>query len=103
MIFTAAELRAQEAHAGHPSSLTGRCNLGGCRRFPIQGHGSPRRPGFEAAGTVPWAVAELAYEAYAARYGRAQSLERMAERGGFGHGEMDLFAPGWGATFEARP
>lgn len=73
------------------------------RRFPIQGNGSRRRPGFEPAGTVPWAVAELAYEAYAARYGRGQSLARMAERGGFGHGEMDTFAPGWRDSFEAQP
>ena len=74
------------------------------RRFPIQGHGwSPGRPGYQPAGTVPWSVAEVAYAAYASRYGRRQSIERMAERGGFGHGEMDMFAPGWRDSFESLP
>lgn len=75
------------------------------RRFPIQGdvRWSPLRPGTRPPGTVPWGVAELAYAAYVARFGRSQSLERLAERGGFGHGEMDLFAPGWRDSFEATP
>ena len=74
------------------------------RRFPIQGEGSsPRRPGYEPRGSVPWPVAERAYTAYAERYGRSQSIERMAARGGFGHREMDKFAPGWRADFEATP
>lgn len=45
--------------------------------------------------TVPWSVAELAYSVYAAKYGRYQSLERMAERGGFHANEMDAFLPDW--------
>jgi hypothetical protein len=44
---------------------------------------------------IPWSVAEKAFSVYSTRYGRDQSLERMAERGGFGPGEMDLFLPGW--------
>lgn len=44
---------------------------------------------------IPWDVAELAYSVYSARYGRDQSLERMAERGGFGPSEMDMFLPDW--------
>ena len=76
----------------------------GCRRFPIQGSWtSRRRPGWKPSGTVPWSVAEIAYAAYAARYGRGQSIETMAERGGFGHEEMDLYAPGWSDSFEAAP
>lgn len=35
-------------------------------------------------GTVSWKAAERAYENYARRHGRSQSMERMAERGGFG-------------------
>jgi hypothetical protein len=44
---------------------------------------------------IPWELAELAYSVYASRYGRSQSLERLAERGGFGPNEMDMFVPGW--------
>ena len=44
------------------------------RTFPIQGFA----PG------VPWAAAEQAYETYAKHFGKEQSLERLAERGGFG-------------------
>ena len=43
------------------------------KRFPIQGGLS-----------VTWAAAERAYDAYATKFGRRQSLERLAERGGFG-------------------
>ena len=43
-------------------------------RFPIQGF---------ALG-VPWAAAEQAYRTYAKHFGTPQSLERLAERGGFG-------------------
>ncbi len=72
------------------------------RRFPIQaedvGRVHPRRP----AGTVPWSVGVAAWERYAARYGRDQSVERIAERGGFGFGEMHLFlGPSWVEHFEA--
>ena len=48
------------------------------------------------------AVAERAYEVYAARYGRSQSLDRLCERGGFGTGELDMFAPGWREHFRER-
>ena len=45
--------------------------------------------------TIPWAVHLEAWEAYVARYGNIQSAERIAERGGFGAGELDDFVPGW--------
>jgi hypothetical protein len=32
---------------------------------------------------------------YASRYGRSQSLERLAARGGFGPSDLDMFVPGW--------
>lgn len=37
---------------------------------------------------VPWSVAEKAYAVYSRRYGNGQSLERLAERGGFGVVEL---------------
>ena len=56
------------------------------RRFPIQG-----------GSTVSWAAAERAYESYVMCYGRDQSLERLAERGGFGLCEFaDLYNGGNG-------
>ncbi len=45
--------------------------------------------------SIPWPVAEVAYREYARRYGTHQSLERLAERGGFGIEEMDDLHPGW--------
>lgn len=43
------------------------------KRFPIQG-----------GLTITWAAAERAYAAYSRSFGTGQSLERLAERGGFG-------------------
>jgi hypothetical protein len=43
------------------------------RMFPIQ-RGEP----------IPWAAAERAYATYSKLYGKQQSLERLAQRGGFG-------------------
>ena len=61
------------------------------RTFPIQSqrgaHPHPVR--------IPWSVAELAYSVYSARFGRDQTLERLAQRGGFAPGEMDMFLPEW--------
>lgn len=57
------------------------------RAFPIQataGHGYPAR-------SVEWSVAERAYAVYSAMYGTQQSLERLAERGGFDNSELDVF------------
>ncbi len=45
--------------------------------------------------SVPWSVAERAWAAYSVRYGRDQSVERLAQRGGFFWGEMDSLFPGW--------
>ena len=71
-------------------------------RCPVQqdSHVRPReREPWQRGGFVPRAVAERAYEVYAARYGRSQSLDRLCERGGFGTGELDMFAPGWREHF----
>ena len=60
--------------------------------FPIQAEYGARPHPMQ----VPWDVAELAYSVYAGLYGKGgQSLERLAERGGFGPSEMDAFLPDW--------
>lgn len=40
------------------------------------------------ACTIPWWLAEEAYRYYSKLYGNSQSLERLAERGGFGREEL---------------
>jgi hypothetical protein len=66
------------------------------RRAPVQGdtnHQLPashpkRPPAARGPGTISWAEHEEAWAAYAARYGRDQSAERLAARGGFGFEEL---------------
>ena len=53
------------------------------RLFPIQ-KGTP----------VPWSQAEIAYVTYRRLFGKSQSLERLAERGGFGDEEYRLLRAG---------
>ena len=61
------------------------------RTFPIQAErGAAPHP-----LRIPWALAERAYSVYVGRYGQGQTLERLAERGGFAPSEMDEFVPGW--------
>lgn len=43
------------------------------------------------AGTVAWTEHVEAWEAYAKRYGKDQSAERIAERHGFSYGELLMF------------
>ena len=64
------------------------------RMFPlIADHGrNLARPG---PRSIPWSVAEKAYGVYVGRYGHVQSLERIAERGGFYLSEMDDMYPPW--------
>jgi hypothetical protein len=45
---------------------------------------------------VPWHIGVEAWQSYATRY-KGQSAERIAERGGFGESEMDVYRPGWRA------
>lgn len=61
------------------------------RLFPIQ----TQRDAKPHPLLIPWSVAEKAYSVYAGRYGKSQSLQTLADRGGFGPGEMDLFHPTW--------
>lgn len=41
--------------------------------------------------SIPWAFAELLYAGYVSQHGTEQSLERLAERGGFGWAEIECF------------
>jgi hypothetical protein len=61
------------------------------RRFPIQGEWDdhPSRPRrYIPPCTVPWSVAARAYAVYDAKWRTGQSMERLAERGGFGRIEL---------------
>lgn len=59
------------------------------RPFPIQGEYSNASPwGKVSRCTIPWWLAEEAYKEYSKHYGTSQSLERLAERGGFGRQEL---------------
>ena len=40
--------------------------------------------------SIPWWLAEVIYAGYSAWYGTNQSLERMAERHGFGWAEVEI-------------
>lgn len=57
--------------------------------FPIQGETTTTRPIRRLPQSwVPKWLAEVAYEYYASKFGKAQSLDRLAERGGFGRDEL---------------
>lgn len=77
--------------------MTQLCQCGKCadrdptredRPFPIQATLSSSAWGKRPACSIPWWLAEVAYVVYAKRYGTSQSLERLAQRGGFGRGEL---------------
>lgn len=47
----------------------------------------------EGKPPLPWLLAEAIYrEMYVLLYGREQSLERIAERGGFSYSEIEYMA-----------
>ena len=56
--------------------------------FPIQDEWSATTHSRLKSSTIPWWLAEVAYDYYAERFGKEQSLERLAERGGFGWSEI---------------
>ena len=70
-----------------------KARAGGERTFPLQVC-KDIEPGPKH---IPWSIAEKAYGVYVGKYGRCQSLERLAERGGFGWDEMDNLYPKWRA------
>ena len=63
------------------------------RSFPIQGAKVTTRDDQGRAikpqpSTIPWWLAEIAYKYYSDYFCTEQSLERLAERGGFGRQEL---------------
>lgn len=61
------------------------------RPFPIQADLGAGR------SVIPWWLAEIAYAQYVKQFGWSQSLDRLAERGGFGRGELvNLLRGDWG-------
>lgn len=65
--------------------------------WPVQGQGAWWMKGQRRSGKPPCqcsdADARRAHAAYAKMHD--QSFERLMGRGGFGHSEMDKYAPGW--------
>ncbi len=68
------------------------------KRFPILNKLLTKDKGI----TISWSAAEIAFFGYEKKYGKGQSLEKIAERGGFGIEEMDEFYPEWRNHFENR-
>ena len=68
------------------------------RRFPLQAYEMCR-----SLITVPWAYAEEAYKEYSAQFGTSQTLERLAERGGFGASEIVMLLVQRCKRLEAKP
>ena len=62
------------------------------RSFPIQAGESyideDMRRIYPQPSKIPWWLAEEAYAYYSERFGTQQSLERLAQRGGFGREEL---------------
>ncbi len=61
------------------------------RPFPIQGGPSYRLEGrmiYPPPSRIPWWLAEEAYAYYSERFGTDQSIERLAQLGGFGREEL---------------
>ena len=55
------------------------------KRFPLQAYAYTAR---SKPITIPWKFAEEASKEYSSQFGKGQSLERLAERGGFGAEEI---------------
>jgi hypothetical protein len=70
-------------HTNCPTCICGkRARVQGDERAAI------RAPGTRGPGTISWAEHMLAWSAYANRYGRDQSAQRICDRGGFGYQEL---------------
>lgn len=64
------------------------------RRAPVQGDHNVATRRVERAGTIAWSEHLRAWEGYARRFGRDQSAERIAERGGFSFAEVKEYLGG---------
>jgi hypothetical protein len=62
--------------------------MGKERFFPIQGEFDRANRVDRPSGSVPWGIAEAAYVVYARRHGTSQSLQQLADRGGFSWSEL---------------
>lgn len=49
---------------------------------------------------ISWEEAEKVYKMYSYVFGNGQSLERIAQRGGFGHGEIEHIKKAYDRTKE---
>lgn len=58
------------------------------RPFPIQAELSSGPWGRQEGCSIPWWLAEEAYAHYVRQYGDCQSLQGLANRGGFGRAEL---------------
>jgi len=67
-----------------------------CKEHPVD---DPRH----SAGTIAWEEHVEAWNDYAKRYGRDQSAERLAQRGGFSYSELVDHLGHAPVTWEARP
>lgn len=67
-------LQCAECHAFDTNHYPGCSSL---RPFPVQ-----------QGGSIPWWLAEEAYAYYAQQFGKQQSLQHLADRGGFGVKEL---------------
>lgn len=59
------------------------------KSVPFQGDGQTK------AGLITFEAHLRAFGVYSALYGSGQSAERLAQRGGFGVYELDVFYPEW--------
>ncbi len=63
------------------------------KKFPVMW--TDNRVSKPGPTSIPWSVADKAYSVYVARYGAQQSLELLAQRGGFYATELDDFLSSW--------
>jgi len=63
------------------------------RMFPMQGDGYDKGP------SIPWWLAERIYKLHCDVYSNSQSLERLAERHGFGWSEVPVLCREWESKF----
>lgn len=76
------------------------------KRAPVQSDQAGSHDGVSwtahPAGSIEWSEHLLAWSEYARRYGHDQSAERLAERGGFGWGELCMFLGHEPTTWKPR-
>lgn len=66
-------------------------------------HVEPKMFPMQTGPQIPWALAEEIYRVYVALFDTRQSLERLAERGGFGWAEVEAMAVMYKRKFGKLP